>query len=690
MRHILYAHSDTYPIALLVKESAFRDQPIREHYTYPLVQQGCALDELIAFSLKYDENGKASAKFIKAYLDELLPGLQELSVKYLFVTDGAYFKVLTKKPKADPHIGYVLPCAIEGYEHMHVVLGVNHQAMIYNPDLKTKLAMGLEALASHHKGNYQALGSSIIHSASYPRKHSDILTTLQGLHQYPVLTCDIEAFSLRFEEAGIATIAFAWDRHNGTAFACDYVPYEADEGDSRFFGMQGHNEPVRRALKAFFEAYQGKLIWHNSVYDLKVLIYNLWMRDPLDTKGLLEGLEVMARLFDDTKIIAYLATNSTAGNELSLKDLAHPFAGNWAMSEINDVRLIPLDDLLQYNLIDTLSTHYVNDTYYPVMVADDQEELYNTLFKPSLPVIIQMELSGMPMSQSQIRVVKQRLEEIQAAHINVIRKSPVIQKFNQELTLSAWEKDFEDRKAKAKNPDKIKAKDWATFPVSEFNPNSGPQMQRLFYEVMGLPIIDLTDTKQPATGADTIEKLINHTQVAEHRAILEALIGYGKVDKILTAFIPNFEKALSKSDGMVYLHGSFNLGGTVSGRLSSSKPNMQQIPANSEYGKLIKSCFAAPKGWILAGADFSSLEDRINALLTKDPQKIKVYTDQFDGHSLRAYAYFNKQMPDIRQVTPDQNLRTFKVTVDGQEHFLCEGDTVQLPDGSIKRIETLC
>lgn len=62
----------------------------------------------------------------------------------------------------------------------------------------------------------------------------------------------------------------------------------------------------------------------------------------LNTAGLLEGLDVMTRSFQDTKIIKYLATNSTAGNVLSLKASAHEFAGNWAVEEIKDIRKVPL------------------------------------------------------------------------------------------------------------------------------------------------------------------------------------------------------------------------------------------------------------------------------------------------------------------------------------------------------------
>lgn len=74
---------------------------------------------------------------------------------------------------------------------------------------------------------------------------------------------------------------------------------------------------------------------------------------------------------------------------------------------------------------------------------------------------------------------------------------------------------------------------------------------------------------------------------------------------------------------------------------------MQNIPAGSRFAKLIKSIFMAPDGWLFCGADFNSLEDMISALTTKDPMKLKVYTDGFDGHCLRAAYYFGDQMTGI-------------------------------------------
>lgn len=696
MRHIIFKEATNYSIAVLTKSTAFNKSELKINYIDPLVKRGVAEEEMIAFTLKYNPEGKAPAKFIKEYLENLLPALDSLGVKYLYVTDGTYFKTLSGSSKADPHFGYVLPCKIKGFEHMNVVLGLNHQQLIYNPSLQAKLDLSLHALASSVAGSYQALGQNIIHSAQYPETVEDIAAALKSLHQYPSLSCDIEAFSLAFNEAGIGTIGFAWDKHNGIAFACDYRP--ADKMDvmaARDLGLQGVkeiNRGVRSLLREFFSTYQGELIFHKADYDVCVIIYTLFMQNLLDTAGLLDGLELMTRRFHDTKIIAYLATNSTAGNVLGLKSLAHEFAGNWAKEDIKDIRKIPLPELLQYNLVDALSTNYVAEKFWPVMVQDRQLDIYQTLMMPSLKLIIQLELTGMPMSDIRIQEVRAQLVSEQQRHHDTIQNSPIIQMLNLLLQQSEMEK------ANAKL--KIKQHPIEKFAGVSFNPNSGPQLQRLLYEQMGLPVLDLTDTKQPATGGETIEKLIHHTDEPAYKEILEALIGYGKVTKILSTFIPAFERGVMKPDGMRWLHGSFNLGGTVSGRLSSSDPNMQNLPAGSEFGKIIKTCFAAPEGWLFGGADFNSLEDYISALTTKDPNKLAVYEKGFDGHCLRAAYYFRDQVPHIDLDDPksvntikkdhpelrqDSKAPTFLLTYGGTYHGMMSN--LGWPEDKAKAIE---
>lgn len=647
MKHHIFGGEAPFPVALLFKPGAFNKGELLTNFVGPLEKLGVPQSDVVAFTLEVDGK-KVSAKCANEYSQKLLLALNGLQTKFIYVTDSTYFKVLTKKKTAEPHFGYALPCAIEGYEHITIVLGMNHQQLIYNPALQEKLDQTLVTLASAVGGNYTPPGTGIIHEAVYPEGYAAIRDALEALLEFPTLSCDIEAFSLQFWNAGIGTIAFAPDKHRGVAFPVDYKPNQTiyPEAERREeYGRYVPNISVRRLLRWFFENYQGKLVFHNANYDVKVLIYVLFMKDLLDTDGLLHGMEVMCRSIDDTKLIAYLATNSTAGNVLGLKPLAHEFAGNWAVEDIKDIKRIPLKELLQYNLVDCLSTNYVREKYYPIMVQDEQEDLYHGLMLPSMQLILQIELTGMPMGKAKIAEVKAKLMALQAKHEAIIRQHPLIPQYEGLATETLWERDFEERKSKAKNPDKIKPKDKDTFPRHVFNPGSPNQLQDLLYVLMGLPVLDLTETKQPATGADTLKKLIHHTDDTSYKALIQALMDHAEVSKILSTFIPAFEQAIDKDgSGIVWLHGNFNIGGTVSGRLSSSEPNLQNIPAKSTFAKYIKECFYAPEGWIFCGADFNSLEDYISALTTKDPNKLKVYIDGYDGHCLRAAYYFKEDL----------------------------------------------
>ena len=86
----------------------------------------------------------------------------------------------------------------------------------------------------------------------------------------------------------------------------------------------------------------------------------------------------------------------------------------------------------------------------------------------------------------------------------------------------------------------------------------------------------------------------------------------------------------------------------------------KEICSPEIYSEL-KSCFKYEGGWLFVGLDFDSLEDKISAVTTKDPNKIKVYSDGYDGHCLRALAYFSDQMPDI-ELCPD-NEKAYKAII---------------------------
>jgi DNA polymerase I-like protein with 3'-5' exonuclease and polymerase domains len=174
--------------------------------------------------------------------------------------------------------------------------------------------------------------------------------------------------------------------------------------------------------------------------------------------------------------------------------------------------------------------------------------------------------------------------------------------------------------------------------------------------------------------------------------LLESIKNHNALSTMLSTFISSFQKNTLSPDPTkpdeVRLYGSFNLGGTLSGRLSSSSPNLQNIPSTgTPYAKPVKECFRAPAGWLMVGADFNALEERVGSLLTKDPNRLKVYHEGFDGHCLRAYAYFGDKMPDIRQATDQE--RCFKLQA-GKDTVYCKADDVLvLPDGTRKTVQQL-
>ena len=616
---------------------------IKRYYCDPLG----VTDYQIVKIWKYKK--KTPVTDIKTCLQEqVYPKILTYAPNYVLVADGEYFKVMAKVTKPDAYIGYFFG------DTFKFLYAPSYKQIFYHPEeTKEKITRALDSIKASEQGKYCSPGSNIIKDEYYPSTVKDIAVLLKSLANRPILTCDIETYSLKHVDAGLGSICFCWDKHSGCAFKID------KSSDSK-------NQEVRDLLKEFFINYKGTLIFHNIAFDVTVLIYQLFMKDVLDQEGLLNGLDIMLKNWEDTKLMTYLCTNSCSGNNLGLKYQAQAYAGNWAQDEISNIDKIPEEDLLRYNLIDGLSTWFVYEKYKDTLVAEKQDKLYREIFKPTTKDIIQMQLTGIPLNYDKVLEAEQKLNDDKNQALSVITANKYVIKFKEVLNQEAVDKYNSTHKKQITLAD-----------VDEsFNPNSGIQIKKLLYDLIKLPVINLTESKQPATDGDTLKALLNHTTDKDVLGLLQALIDYSAVEKILSAFIPTFKKATPASDGRRYIYGNFNLGGTVSGRLSSSKPNLQQIPATgSKYAKLIKSCFQAPKGWLWVGLDYASLEDHISALVTKDPNKLKVYTDEYDGHCLRAYSYWKNLMPDITAQLDEihKEGKVYKVTYDdGSVEYLNE------------------
>lgn len=638
MNHYHYAPVAKASYTLCILANFVQPEEIRRAYLTPY---GIDPDDVIIMSLHHAGGKKKTpVKEIRAYLnEELLPALKQTQVQYVLCTDTAYFKELADRTQAEANLGYVLPCKYD--PAMNIQYIPSWKTIFYDPvGVKAKIAQTINALREHVEGTYQDPGAEIITFAEYPRSTEAIAAWLEKLLAMDCpLAIDIEAFSLKFYNCGIGTITFCWNKTEGIAFPVDYVPIEgATEAP---YGYQGFNKEVRDLLKSFFIRYLQKSMYHNITFDVTVLIYQLFMTDICDVDGMQRGLDILMRNWDCTKLITYLATNSCGGNQLSLKDQAQAYSGNYGMGEdIKDITAIPIDKLLKYNLVDGLGTWYVYEKHWDTMVADDQLAFYTDHFQKYAVDIVEMQLTGLPVIMDRAKEVDKQIRDWRDETIRTIQGSAIIAEFRQ-MMAEAW--------AKKKNETyKVKRVTAADCPL-EFNPGSSDQLQGLLFDLLELPVISYTKTKQPSTDAKTIKTLLDHKLKPEVRELLQAIQDYAVYSKVLDTFMPAILSAQQGPDGWFYLFGSYNLGGAISGRLSSSDPNMQNLPVKGKLGKLLKSCFGCdPNGeWLFVGLDFASLEDRISALTTKDPNKLKVYTDGYDGHCLRAYAYFNDQMPDI-------------------------------------------
>jgi hypothetical protein len=387
-----------------------------------------------------------------------------------------------------------------------------------------------------------------------------------------------------------------------------------------------------------------KLIFHNATFDLKHIMWPAVLNtdySKIEDPRVYPIMRDICRRSHDTALLAYLSLNSPEETSYSLKSLAQKAFGNYQLAEEDIKDMITYMDknlgkALIYNATDTLATQYVYEEYSQKVVEEDQLDVYERIFQPSIFTLMVTELVGMPIDIERVTEIAEHLHDIKFNHTQSIACNPIILGFQEYLTKRAF--DIAHSKWKTK---KIP---YEEFPKEEFNPNSDKQLQLLLYDVLELPVIDITKKGAPSTSQKTLKKLKNHTQDADVLLLLNDLIELAKVSIILQNFIKAFitnsvtfvsigfndkeEPFVDKT--VTRLFGNFNLGGTVSGRLSSSNPNLQNIPSGSTYAKLIKSAFISTDEYIFSGADYNSLEDYVSALTTRDPNKLKVYI----GHTI--------------------------------------------------------
>lgn len=174
----------------------------------------------------------------------------------------------------------------------------------------------------------------------------------------------------------------------------------------------------------------------------------------------------------------------------------------------------------------------------------------------------------------------------------------------------------------------------------DLDPNSGDQKAKYLYETLGLKTEHKTESGAPATDRAAL------TELKGEHPLIAPLIAYSELTHLRGTYLDGDPKPGEKygtmgmlrhlrpgPGGLYYVHTTYNLDGARTGRLSSSNPNLQNIPrAEDELGKLIKDLFVAPPGWSWLQLDYSQLELRVAAILSQDPVMFEIFNSGIDYH----------------------------------------------------------
>lgn len=172
----------------------------------------------------------------------------------------------------------------------------------------------------------------------------------------------------------------------------------------------------------------------------------------------------------------------------------------------------------------------------------------------------------------------------------------------------------------------------------EFNPDSPKQLAKILFEKLGLPVIKRTATG-PSTDVEVLQELYEHE-------IAGKLIEYRQLTKLKGTYVDALPKLISAKTGRI--HTSFRQDVAATGRLSSSDPNLQNIPIRSEEGRQIRSAFSAgPEGWLLLAADYSQIELRVLAHYCRDENLCQAFELDRDIHAQVAAQVYGVALEDV-------------------------------------------
>ena len=324
---------------------------------------------------------------------------------------------------------------------------------------------------------------------------------------------------------------------------------------------------------------------HNLKYDMKVLERF--------------GLPVSGRLFD-TMVAEWILNPDSA---LGLKSQAWIRLG-LQMTEITDLigkgqtqttmDHVTLDTVVPYACADADIAFRLADMLEPELREREQLTLFRDLEMPLLHVLKEMELRGIKVDLNWLRQLSEELSQ----------------------RLAALEARIHQRAGRT------------------FNINSTQQLSQVLFEDLGLPARGIRKTKSGhySTRASVLENLRGL------HPIIDDILAYRELAKLKSTYVDALPSLVNPETGRV--HTSYNPTGTVTGRISSTNPNLQNIPIRTEEGRRVRRAFVAEDGCLLFSADYSQVELRVMAHISKDPGLIEAFKRDEDIHATTAAAIY--------------------------------------------------
>ena len=419
--------------------------------------------------------------------------------------------------------------------------------------------------------------------AAPPRHYETVTTTaqldewLERLSRAELIAFDTETTSLDYMQAEIVGVSFACEPGHAAYVPLAHVYAGAPEQLDR-------TETLAR-LKALLEDPDRAKLGHHLKYDAHVL-----RNHGIDLAGMRYDSMLESYVLNSTATRHDM--DSTARHYLGIETIHfEDVAGKGAKQLSFDQ--VPVERAAEYSAEDADVTLQLHRALWPQLErVPALKTLYETIEQPLVPVLLEME------------------------HTGVLIDAPMLRAQSQSLATRMLELQREAHAAAGQ----------------EFNVDSPKQLQEILFGKLGLPVKRRTSTGQPSTAEDVLEELADEYELP--RRIME----YRALAKLRSTYTEKLPAQVNPRTGRV--HTSYHQAVAATGRLSSTDPNLQNIPIRTPEGRRIRQAFVAPSGHVLLAADYSQIELRIMAHLSGDESLLRAFAEDRDIHAATAAEVF--------------------------------------------------